>query len=55
MAAGQAAAEGKNLRIILQDEARLGRMPVMRAAWAPKGMRPKIKAAIEREFRYVCR
>ena len=53
MAAGQAAAEGKNLRIIFRDEARFGRLPVMRAAWAPKGVRPKIKAAIEREFRYV--
>lgn len=53
MAASKAESEGKNLRIVFQDEARFGRMPVMRSAWAPKGVRPKIKAAIEREFRYV--
>ena len=38
---------------MFQDEARFGRLPVMRAAWAPRGLRPRIKAAVQREFRYV--
>ena len=37
---------------MFQDEARFGRLPVVRSAWAPKGVRPKITAAVEREFRY---
>jgi transposase len=38
---------------MFQDEARFGRLPVIRAAWAPAGVRPVVKAAIERQFRYV--
>ncbi|OGV19168.1 MAG: hypothetical protein A2X47_02365 [Lentisphaerae bacterium GWF2_38_69] len=38
---------------MFQDEARFGRLPVIRSAWAPPGVRPNVKAAIEREFRYV--
>ena len=38
---------------MFQDEARFGRLPVIRSAWAPMGMRPKVQAAIERQFRYV--
>lgn len=53
MAATAAEAAGKQLRIMFQDEARFGRLPVVRAAWAPPGVRPMVKAAIERQFRYV--
>ena len=38
---------------MFQDEARFGRLPVIRSAWAPAGVRPKVKAVIERQFRYV--
>jgi len=38
---------------MFQDEARFGRLPVSRSAWAPPGVRPLVKAAIERQFRYV--
>jgi len=38
---------------MFQDEARFGRLHVIRAAWAPPGVRPVVKAAIEREFRYI--
>ena len=53
MAAAEAAKRGHPLRIMFQDEARFGRLPVMRAAWAPPGVRPAIQAAVERQFRYV--
>jgi hypothetical protein len=35
------------------DEARFGRLPVIRAAWAPHGVRPLTAAAIERQFKYI--
>ena len=38
---------------MFQDEARFGRLPVQRAAWAPPGVRPVVQAAVERQFRYV--
>lgn len=38
---------------MFQDEARFGRLPVIRAAWAPPGVRPVVLAAVERQFRYV--
>ena len=53
MAAVQAVTEGRQLRIMFQDEARFGRLPVIRSAWAPPGVRPKVQAAVERQFRYV--
>ncbi len=53
MVAAEAAVAGRQLRIMFQDEARFGRLPVIRSAWAPMGVRPVVKAAIEREFRYV--
>lgn len=53
MAVYQASAEDRQVRIMFQDEARFGRLPVIRSAWAPPGIRPKVKAAIEREFRYL--
>lgn len=53
MAAIRAINKNRPLRIMFQDEARFGRLPVMRSAWAPSGMRPLVVAAIERQFRYV--
>ena len=53
MAAIEAASAGRPLRIMFQDEARFGRLPVIRSAWAPLGVRPVVHAAIEREFRYI--
>ena len=53
MAVYKASEEGRQVRIMFQDEARFGRLPVIRSAWAPPGVRPNVKAAIEREFRYV--
>jgi hypothetical protein len=51
MAAVQAVTEGRQLRIMFQDEARFGRLPVIRSAWAPPGVRSKVQAAVERQFR----
>ncbi|MDQ0290415.1 IS630 family transposase [Oligosphaera ethanolica] len=53
MATIQSKLEGKNLRIMFQDEARFGRLPVIRAAWVPSGVRPLVVAAIERQFKYI--
>ncbi len=53
MAYAEACATERPLRIIFQDEARFGRLPVIRSAWAPAGVRPVVKAAIERQFQYV--
>ncbi len=53
MAAIQSKLEGKNLRIMFMDEARFGRLPVVRAAWAPAGLRPLVAAAAERQFKYM--
>lgn len=53
MVAAEAASVGIPVRIMFQDEARFGRLPVIRTAWAPPGVRPVVKAALEREFRYV--
>lgn len=53
MAVYQASTEDRQVRIMFQDEARFGRLPVIRSAWAPPGIRPKVKAAVEREFRYL--
>jgi hypothetical protein len=53
MAALQSELEGKNLRIMFMDEARFGRLPVVRTAWAPAGIRPLVAAALERQFKYM--
>ena len=53
MAAAEAYSLGRPLRIMFQDEARFGRLPVVRSAWAPPDTRPTIVAAIERQFKYV--
>jgi len=51
--AAEAAIAGRPLRIVFEDEARFGRLPVIRSAWAPPGIRPVVAAAVERDFRYV--
>lgn len=38
---------------MFQDEARFGRMPVIRSAWAPPGIRPIVVAAVERQYKYA--
>jgi len=53
LAAINAYESGRTLRIMFQDEARFGRLPVIRSAWAPSGIRPKVQAAVERQYRYV--
>lgn len=53
MVSAEAAIAGRALKIMFQDEARFGRLPVIRSAWAPPGVRPVVPAAIEREFRYI--
>ena len=53
MVAAEAAIAGRNLKIMFQDEARFGRLPVIRSAWAPPGVRPVVPAAVERQFRYI--
>jgi len=53
LAASNAERAGKQLRIMFQDEARFGRLPVIRSAWAPPGVRPVVEAAIERQYQYV--
>lgn len=41
------------MRIMFQDEARFGRLPVVRAEWAPHGVRPTVVAAVERQYKYT--
>ncbi|MDD8019034.1 MAG: IS630 family transposase [Smithella sp.] len=40
------------LRLMFQDEARLGRMSDPRSCWAPAPHRPVVNLALVREFRY---
>ena len=40
------------MRLMIQDEARFGRMSDPRACWAPAPNRPTVNRAIIREFRY---
>ncbi|MDD5095828.1 MAG: IS630 family transposase [Dehalococcoidia bacterium] len=40
------------VRLMFQDEARFGRMSDPRACWAPAPIRPMVKMALVREFRY---
>ncbi len=40
------------MRLMFQDEARFGRMSGPRACWAPAPLRPMVKLALVREFRY---
>lgn len=44
---------GKKLRVIFQDEGRFGRICDPRACWAPKPIRPIVKAQHIREYIYA--
>ena len=41
------------VKIFFQDEGRFGRMTDLYKCWCPKGIRPVLKRALEREFTYV--
>ena len=43
----------KPLRVMFQDEARLGRISDPRACWAPSGIRPEVGTQIVREYVYI--
>lgn len=49
----QANRQGKNLRIMFQDEARFGRITDPKKCWAPSGFRPIIKKQFVREYTYL--
>jgi len=40
------------VRLMFQDEARLGRMSDPRSCWAPAPLRPMVNLALVREFKY---
>ena len=44
---------GRKFRLFYQDEARFGRLPVIEKAWSPAGVRPMVKAAVAREYKYT--
>ena len=44
---------GRKFRPFYQDEARFGRLPVIEKAWSPAGVRPMVKAAVAREYKYT--
>jgi transposase len=45
--------KGRKVRLMLQDEARFGRMVKIRRCWAPAPVRPMVDNSYEREFTYV--
>jgi DDE superfamily endonuclease len=45
--------QGRAVRLMFQDEARLGRMQDPRRAWAPPGVRPLVPTEIVREYGYA--
>ena len=47
------AVQGRNVRLMFQDEARFGRMVRIRRCWAPKPLRPIVDNGYERQFTYV--
>ena len=44
---------GRQVRLMFQDEARFGRMVRIRRCWAPEPLRPSVANGYEREFVYV--
>jgi hypothetical protein len=48
-----ASRRGRNLRIMLADEARFGRMNRPQPSWAPIGTRPEVAAQLIREYIYL--
>ena len=49
----QQAAEGRQVRLMFQDEARFGRINDPRRCWAPPGVRPEVGMQIVREDTYA--
>ena len=47
------AVKGRHVRLMLQDEARFGRMVRIRRGWAPSPQRPGVDNGYVREFQYV--
>lgn len=47
------AVQGRQARLMFQDEARFGRMVRLRRCWSPTPQRPVVDNGYEREFRYV--
>jgi transposase len=41
------------VRVMFQDEARLGRITDPRRCWAPAGVRPEVNAQVVREYEYA--
>jgi hypothetical protein len=48
-----AAAKGRHIRLMFQDEARFGRICDPRACWGPDGQRPVVPSGIVREYIYA--
>ncbi|MGQ0711789.1 MAG: IS630 family transposase [Rhodoferax sp.] len=46
-------AQGKEIKLMFQDEARFGRISDVRRCWAPKPMRPLCQAMLTHEYTYV--
>jgi transposase len=46
-------AQGENIKLMLQDEARFGRISDVRRCWAPKPLRPICQAMLTHEYTYV--
>lgn len=46
-------AQGRNVRLMFQDEGRFGRISDPRRCWAPQPIRPAGKAAMVREYLYA--
>lgn len=44
---------GLPVRVMLQDEARFGRIRDPRRCWAPPGVRPEVSAQVVREYEYA--
>ena len=51
--AARQAVTGRSLRLMLEDEARFGRIRDPRRAWAPPGVRPRVAARIVRAYGYA--
>ena len=47
------AVNGRNVRVMFQDEGRFGRIGLPRPCWAPSGIRPKCPSQIIREYIYA--
>jgi hypothetical protein len=53
VARAAAAANGRKVRVMFQDEGRFGRVGLPRRCWAPAGIRPRCPSQIIREYLYA--